>query len=39
MAEDASLQMMSDMYKNILWSIAAIAIVMVAIRFVRGLTQ
>jgi len=39
MAEDANLQMMSDMYKNILWSIAAIAVVMAAIRFVRGLSQ
>lgn len=39
MAEDANLQMMSDMYKNILWSIAAIAVVMAAIRFVRGISQ
>lgn len=37
MAEDADLQMMSALYKNILWSIIAILLVLLAARLVRGL--
>jgi hypothetical protein len=39
MAEDASLQMMSDMYRNILWSILAVSLVLVAARLIRGMNN
>ena len=39
MAEDANLQMMSDMYRNILWSIVAVSIVLVAARLIRGMNN